>query len=106
MLLVRDPRGMASSAELADALGTHAVVIRRLLGSLRSSGIVESRSGRGGGWAIARDPARVRLSDIQEALAKAGSQPQSALDKVLASADAACLARLAEFSLADISGDT
>jgi DNA-binding IscR family transcriptional regulator len=97
---------MASSAELAAALGTHAVVIRRLLGSLRSSGIVESRSGRGGGWAIARDPARVRLSDIHGAFANARSQPQSALGKALASADAAYLARLSEFSLADISGDT
>ena len=97
---------MASSAELAAALGTHAVVIRRLLGSLRSSGIVESRSGRGGGWAIARDPAQVRLSDIYGAFASARSQPQSALDRALDSADAAYLARLSEFSLADISGGT
>ena len=96
---------MASSAELAAALGTHAVVIRRLLGSLRSSGIVESRSGRGGGWAIARDPAQVRLSDIYGAFASARSQPQSALDRALDSADAAYLARLSEFSLADMSGD-
>jgi DNA-binding IscR family transcriptional regulator len=100
---------MASSAELAAALGTHAVVIRRLLGSLRSSGIVESRSGRGGGWAIARDPARVRLSDISDALAAGVDQrsaPQTALDRALDSADAAYLARLSEFSLADISRDT
>ena len=97
---------MASSAELAAALGTHAVVIRRLLGSLRSSGIVESRSGRGGGWAIARDPAQVPLSDIHGAFASARSQPQSAVDRALDSADAAYLARLSEFSLADISRGT
>jgi DNA-binding IscR family transcriptional regulator len=96
---------MATSVEVAHAIGSHPVVIRRLLGILRSSGIVESRRGPGGGWAIARDPTRVRLSEIYRALAAGAddaSARQTAIDQVLASADAAYLARLADFSLADL----
>lgn len=105
LILVHDPRGMASSAEIAEALDSHPVLIRRLLGSLRSSGIVESRSGRSGGWAIARDPAHVRLSDIYRAFAagaNGGPVAQTAIGQVLAAADAAYIAALGEFSLADL----
>jgi len=46
---------MATSTEIGDHLDLNPVVIRRLLGVLRSEGIVESRSGPKGGWAVARD---------------------------------------------------
>src|SRR5688500_14990236 len=55
VFLAEAPRGMATSTEIGDHLDLNPVVIRRLLGVLRSEGIVESRSGPKGGWAVARD---------------------------------------------------
>ena len=60
---------MATSAELGEALDVHPVELRRVLAPLRSEGIVESRRGAKGGWAIARDPARITLAAVLDALA-------------------------------------
>lgn len=87
-VLATSPRGMATSAEIADAIGSHPVVVRRLLGSLRSSGLVESRSGPRGGWAIAKDPATILLGDVHRALTDEADAPASALDELLTAADA------------------
>jgi len=57
-----------SSQELAMDLGTHAVVIRRTLGSLRQRGYVRSGKGNGGGWSMACDPAAITLNDVHRAL--------------------------------------
>jgi Rrf2 family protein len=49
-------------------VNTNAVVIRRLLGSLREAGIVESKTGVGGGWSLRVDPERITLLDILRAV--------------------------------------
>ena len=49
-----EPAAVISSERLADRIGAHPVVLRRVLAQLRSAGLVEGRSGPGGGWAIAR----------------------------------------------------
>ena len=41
-----------TSEYIAGSVNTNPVVIRRLLGSLRGAGIVESRTGVGGGWSL------------------------------------------------------
>ncbi|MGH2444555.1 MAG: Rrf2 family transcriptional regulator [Candidatus Limnocylindria bacterium] len=64
IVLAEAPRGMATSSEIADHLEVHPVVVRRLLATLRSEGIAESRSGPTGGWAIARDPATITLGAL------------------------------------------
>ena len=102
LVLVRAPRAMASSAEIAGELGTHPVVIRRLLGRLRGTGLVESRSGREGGWAIAKDPATIRISDIHDALTGERATPETALEEVIAKADAAYVEALEQVTLADL----
>jgi len=94
-------RGMATSAEIADELGAHPVVLRTLLGRLRLDGIVESRSGPKGGWAIARDPARITLGQVHRALAPSadGAAP-GRLGDALSRASAAYVRELEQTTLA------
>lgn len=105
LVLARAPRGMATSAEVADAIGIHPVVVRRSLAALRAEGIVESRPGPTGGWAIARDPARITLGGIHRLLVgeRAVVAPPS-LGEALADAEDAYLARLDRVTLASLMG--
>ena len=57
-----------TSEFLACSVNTNPVVIRRLLGSLRDAGIVESKTGVGGGWSLLLDPERITLLDILRAV--------------------------------------
>ncbi len=68
------PGESLTSEFLADSVNTNPVVIRRLLGSLRASGIVESKTGVGGGWSLLVDPERLTLLDILRAV-----EPQNEL---------------------------
>ena len=60
--------GPPTSQELARAMQTHPVAVRRDLGRLRERGFVRSEKGHGGGWSIDCDLARVTLFDVYEAL--------------------------------------
>lgn len=94
---------MATSTEVGDVIGLHPVMVRRLLGALRMSGLVEARAGREGGWAISRDPAKIRVSDVHQALSvRDDTLPDSPLDNLLAGANAAYTARLSAVTLADL----
>ena len=57
-----------TSEFIACSVNTNPVVIRRLLGSLRAAGIVESKTGVGGGWTLLVDPERITLLDILRAV--------------------------------------
>jgi Rrf2 family protein len=57
-----------TSEFIACSVNTNPVVIRRLLGSLRTAGIVDSKTGVGGGWSLLIDPERITLLDILRAV--------------------------------------
>jgi Rrf2 family protein len=57
-----------SSQMIAKSVGTHPVVIRALLKSLRSAGLVRAREGRGGGVSLARSASKISLSDVFRAV--------------------------------------
>src|SRR4051794_19801910 len=57
-----------TSEFLACSVNTNPVVIRRLLGSLRAAGMVESKAGVGGGWTLRIDPGQITLLDILRAV--------------------------------------
>lgn len=59
-----------TSTQLASALGTNPVVLRRLLSNLRQSGYVHSLKGHGGGWQLRSNPEALTLFDIYLALNK------------------------------------
>jgi DNA-binding IscR family transcriptional regulator len=110
-----------TSAMLAKPLGTHPVVIRRILAGLRDRGYVRSGKGHGGGWTLACDLSKVTLRDIHAALGSpsvlamgnrtgtAGclieQAVNAALGQALQDAEALLLARFGEVTLAMLSAD-
>lgn len=113
--------GPVTSEVLAKAMGTNAVVIRRIMAGLREAGYVRSEKGHGGGWAIDRDLATITLRDVYDALGQPsllaiGNRTESpgclvelavnaALDGAFRDAEALLLARLGEVTLAQLSAD-
>lgn len=57
-----------SSEELAGSVNVNPVHIRRVLGPLRESGLVRSRSGQHGGWTIGRPPEAIGLDELWTAV--------------------------------------
>ena len=66
-----------TSDQLAKAMQTHPVVIRRILGGLRDAGFVHSEKGHGGGWRLARPADQVTLEQIYRALDEPFLAPMS-----------------------------
>ncbi len=64
---MRNGKPVTSSA-IAAMVGAHPVHVRRVMGTLREAGLVESQSGPAGGWALTRDPKEISLYDIYLAL--------------------------------------
>lgn len=106
-----------TSEQLAACVPTNPVVIRRTLARLREIGVVGSTPGPGGGWRLARDPARISVGEVCAALGErllfavdlaleSGCQVQAAvsgvLDDVLRDAEARLLERLGGISLSDL----
>lgn len=57
-----------TSEDLAKAMTTNPVVVRRVLGGLRKAGLVVSERGHGGGWTLACDLKTTTLRDIYDAI--------------------------------------
>ncbi len=110
-----------TSAELAGYLNTNAVVVRRVLASLRELGYVDSVKGHGGGWTVCCDLKSVTLRDVYDAVGSPSvfamsnrmDDPQclveqavnEALDDAFNDAHALLISRLGSISLADLSAD-
>ncbi len=67
-LLAHDRDEPMTSEFIAGSVNTNAVVIRRLLASLRVAKLVTSQGGPGGGWLLAQSPQRIRLRDVYRAV--------------------------------------
>ncbi len=67
-LLASTPQERLTSEFIAASVGTNPVVIRRQLALLRQANLVSSKGARGGGWELARDPARITLKQVRTAL--------------------------------------
>jgi Rrf2 family protein len=62
-----------NSEQLAKSLNTNPVVVRRVLKSLESHGLVKVRPGRYGGVTLLRSPADITLEDIHKAVEPGGA---------------------------------
>lgn len=61
--------GQAVSSEVvANSVGTHPVVVRRLLGDLRRAGLVRTQLGTGGGALLSRPADSITLLDVLHAM--------------------------------------
>ncbi|KFC20592.1 Rrf2 family transcriptional regulator [Chryseobacterium sp. FH1] len=67
-LLAKDPQEWLTSDWLAGSINVNPVVIRKELGNLKKSGLVESRQGKDGGVRIAKNPEEVNVAQIYEAI--------------------------------------
>jgi len=67
-LLASSPDEALTSEYIAGSVNTNPVVVRRLLGTLRKLGVVSSQPGNGGGWELAKDPAKLSLRDVRRAV--------------------------------------
>ncbi|MEC0236122.1 Rrf2 family transcriptional regulator [Paenibacillus kribbensis] len=59
---------MVSSGLIASQVDSHATFIRRVMQSLNSAGIVESKGGREGGYFLKKPSTEITLGDIYEAI--------------------------------------
>ncbi|WP_440225786.1 Rrf2 family transcriptional regulator [Dokdonella sp. MW10] len=110
--------GPLTSETLAGFLGTHPVLVRKVLGSLRELGYVTSVKGHGGGWSLACRLEDVTLLDVHRAVGTPEAfavghrteRPQclveqavdEALDDAFRAAEALLATRLGEVTLADL----
>jgi Rrf2 family protein len=110
-----------TSEDLARAMQTNPVVVRRILGGLRKAGFVHSEKGHGGGWTIARDLSAITMRDVYDAIGRPrlmamGNRTEApgclveqavnaALDTGFREAEALLLARFGEVTLAALAAD-
>lgn len=110
-----------TSANIADHAGTNPVVVRRVLGKLRTAGLLTSERGHSGGWRLARETKHITLADVYAALGErlvASEQPmetdtcavERALDarvqQIMQEIEESLVERLEQTTIADVQGAT
>jgi Rrf2 family protein len=64
LLTQAEPDEVVDSVALAHGPGTNPAHVRRVLGHLRTAGLVRSQTGAHGGWALAHAPADIDLAQV------------------------------------------
>lgn len=57
-----------SSTQIAESLASNPVLVRRILGQLRTHGLVWAVEGAGGGWQLSRPAEEITLGDVHRAM--------------------------------------
>ena len=115
-LLAGAPGRVLTSEALADRIQTNPVFLRRVLGALRTAGVLETRRGAGGGIVLVSDPAAVTLAEIYRLVQ--GGQPLFPLHTVpvpgslarslqghFADAEAQLIRHLERYTIRDVIAD-
>jgi Rrf2 family protein len=109
VVLATDPEKLHRSEDVARALHTNPVVVRRIFLRMQAAGLLVSHKGPSGGSTLARPAKEITLRDIHRALYPAGLLPaasvrgmsglQSALRKAFGNASRAYENELAQTTL-------
>ncbi len=67
-LAAKDPGQIISADEIAKKLNIPKEFVSKILQNLTESGIVLSKKGKSGGFALAKDPGKIRMIDIVAAI--------------------------------------
>src|SRR5262245_44864275 len=67
-LAERRGHAVLTSDQVAASVNTNAVILRRCLGDLRRTGLVQVHHGAGAGWRLARSPSEITLLDVHRAV--------------------------------------
>lgn len=110
-----------TSRVLSESVNTHPVVVRRIIGSLQTAGLVRTQMGVDGGTTLLRPPDQITLLDVYRATGQGsvfalhtnppsvdcscGANIQPVLASYFDDAQAALEARLARATIADIAAD-
>ncbi len=108
--------GTVSSSIIAAQVQSHATFLRRILATLASHGIVDTREGRDGGYSLRIPADTLTLADIYQAIrteeqsgresVKTGCAPLSeALSSVMQDAEGQAIEYLRKFTLSDLLHD-
>lgn len=65
-----------SSAMIASQVNSHATFMRRVMQSLATAGIVESKGGREGGYVLLKSADEITLGEIYEAVRTTAEEPE------------------------------
>ena len=68
LALGRQPEGLLSGARIAAAMAIPPRFVAQVMGDLVQAGLVEARTGRAGGYRLARGPAEITILEIVEAI--------------------------------------
>ncbi len=113
------PEHAISSAELAASMPTNPVVVRRVTAMLARAGLIDTRSGAGGGAWLKRPPSEIGLDQVLRAVhgcthlgvpppgvagCPVGERIPMAVSAAIRAADQAAAARLAGITVADLLG--
>ena len=119
-LLASKGTGLLTSEEIASSVDTNPVVIRRVMASLRESGLVESRPGVNGGWKLTKPAASITLCKVFESVQEEnlismhahpnphcpiGGHIRDSLQGVFAQAEKALHSSLSKRTVADVLED-
>jgi Rrf2 family transcriptional regulator, repressor of oqxAB len=108
--------GILSSAMIASQVDSHATFMRRVMQTLTSAGIVESKGGREGGYILRKHPDQITLGEIYSAVnsganqsdddvncgEKASDQLDVELERILHEAERRTIEYLQEYTISDV----
>ncbi len=116
-LLDQGKEELLSSEYLAGSININPVLVRKEITNLKKHGLVESKEGKAGGFALGKPSNKIALSDIYKAVQKTpllghqknkpnpkcpvGKQISKHLDELFSDAEDALVKRLSKTTLAD-----
>jgi Rrf2 family protein len=116
-LLDQAPGKLVSSEYLAGSININPVLVRKEISNLKKHGLVDSKEGKAGGFSLAKPAARIRLSEVYQAVRQesplghakntpnpdcpVGRQIQHHLDELYAEAEEALIKKLGSTTLAE-----